>query len=509
MTTLAIALALLLAVTAVVPTGPAPPALHLRAAPGRSIEPLRPVAVPGRASPVDARHLAGGAQGRLLVTTTDPLAMPNDGLRLNATPFSEPPLGPDASFQASVEETIGAYDAVFGLFTNTGTAPIPFFSVFSNTTDANVHLAYWPTATTAPGSTYDFELAQANGTVWELKVNHAIFGGNASAGEFDFGAARSTWLPGLSFSEIALYASTTSAPMTLSTSLAFAVLEPAGWYLPTEAQETFSPAGGPAWGIEGRLQHPTLAPGELVSGTSLAPVPNGTVLWTGGRVPVNVALGLPTEAQGLSAVAVSVAVTTTSGAPVPGATVFLSDEYDGNFTPASALTGPGASVSVAFSTPNVTANVSDLLSAVVTTFGYEGFTGLALSLFPAVHVVVRSLSGAPTVGPAGSIALTFATATTSGAPLPSVYLAFGTTGGTLSPEFGLTGSDATLTTTLTAPNTTGYLTVRAVVGSGGEWGDASVNITVRPATPPLLSAAEIEAAVGVVLAALVVAFVVV
>jgi hypothetical protein len=452
---------------------------------------------PPTVRPADPRLASAGSQVRLIVSTTDAMAMPNNGLQLNISPFIEPVLGADTSFQAAVEETIGDHDAVFGLFTNTGTAPIPFFSVFSNTTDSTEHLAYWPTATTAPGSTYDFELVWTNGTTWQLNVNGAIFGGNATEGTFDFGVVDATWLAGLSFSEISLSSSTTSAPATLSTPLAFAVRAASGWYLPDEAQVAFSPSPSAAWGIEGRLQHPTLAPGELVSGTGIPLAVNGTELWVGGRVPVQVVVGAPAGTQGLTTIEVAVTVTTASGAPVPGATIYLSDALGGSFTPSSVLTGSNGSAAGAFSAPNVTANASDLLSAVVTTFGYDGFTDVAVEVAPAVHVIVRALSVGATVGPGGSIVLAFATDSLTGAALPNVFLTLDATSGTLSPSFGLTGSDATLRTTLSAPNTTGFVLVRAEVGSGGEWGASSVNVSVAPPAPSLLTTTDLEVGAGI------------
>src|SRR5579863_5909387 len=71
-------------------------------------------------SPPDVRapQVGSGATGRLVVETSDPAAMPNSGLRTNITAFSSPTLPADTSLQVSVTETIGAYDAVFGIFLN-------------------------------------------------------------------------------------------------------------------------------------------------------------------------------------------------------------------------------------------------------------------------------------------------------------------------------------------------------------------------------------------------------
>ncbi len=501
MTAPAIALALLLALASGAPTmapgssASAPPTDSANLIPSPATAALPPIP---SGLPI---HPQLAAQGRLIIVTSDPLAVPNDGVRFNITPFAEPPLGADSSFQAAVEETIGGYDAVFGLFENSGTAPVPFFTVFSNTTDTIVHLAYWPNASTLPGSTYDFALTRTTGTLWELDVNHQPFGGNASASQFDFGAAESTWLGGLGFSEIALYPTTSSAPTVCSVPLAFAVHQPSGWYLPVEAHATFSGAGGPAWGVEGRMQHPTLAPGMIVSGRSVSAVPNGTVLWTGGPVPLNLALTAPSDARGLSVVSASVAVTSASGAPVPGATVYFSDLLGGTFTPASALSGSSGLVPVTFATPNVSEAGADLLRATVTTFGYNGLAEASVSVSPAQHIVVRSLAPAPAVAPGAWIDLTFATEDTGGASLSGVYLSFDATGGRLSPAFGVSGADGTVTTTLHAPNVSAPVTVRAIVGGGGVWGGVSVNVTVHSFPPPLLSAIEVDLLVLGILAA--------
>ncbi|MCI4360907.1 MAG: hypothetical protein L3J91_04320, partial [Thermoplasmata archaeon] len=249
--------------------------------------------------------------------------------------------------------------------------------------------------------------------------------------------------------------------------------------------------GGAGWGIEGRLQHPTLPPGMLVSGTTLAPVPDGTVLWSGGPIAVSVALDAPAQALGLSVVGGLVTVTA-SGAPIPGATVSLHDALGSNFTSPSVVTGANGSVPFQIYTANVTAMSADTVSATVTTFGYPGGASVAITLDPAVHLAVAPVHAAPTVGPGGTLQVAFVATEPDGSPAAGVYLTFATDAGSVAPLYALTGADGSASTSFTAPNSTEGVTIRAQVSGGGEWGEASVNVTVKPPTPPLLSPLEID-----------------
>lgn len=439
----------------------------------------RPAAGPHPAHPVDPRVSSG--IGRLFVTTPDPLIVPNDGLRTNLTAFAPQAFAPFTSYQEGAEETIGGYDAVFGLFENAQTAPVPFFSVFSNTTDVTVHLAYWTAETLLTGASYDFELGRSNGTNWTLTVNGALFGGNGTEAEYDFGAVTSTWAGGVSFSEIALYTNVTTAPPTAPASLALAVHTATGWYLPTQGLATFS--GPSPWGIEGRAQHPTLAPGALVSGTSLAAVVNGTVLWSGGPVGVGVVLVTPPSAVGLTTVPVTARVTDTNGAPLPGVAVTLYD-VGGNFTPGSSLTNASGGVYYAWSTPNATANVSDPVTALVTTFGYRGLTTVAVDVSPPLHVVF-AFAGSSAVPPGGSASVTVGATDPSGHAVGGVYLSFSATGGLVAPTGGETDASGHVTVGLSTVARTGLVVLVVTAVGSGVWGSASLTLPVRaPASDP-------------------------
>lgn len=420
--------------------------------------------------------------GRLLVTTSDPAVVPNDGLRTNLTAFAPRTFDTFTSYQEGVAETIGLYDAVFGIFENYQGGPVPFFSVFSNTTDATVHLAYWSTMPLLTGASYDFALERTNGTVWTLTMNGDLFGANESAGTFDFGANESTWAGGLSFSEIALYGNMTTAPPSAPASLAIATHTATGWYLPTSGVATFS---GPApWGIEGRAQHPTLAPGAIVSGTELAAVVNGTVLWTGGRVSVAVALTTPSNVVGLSAYPVTASVSTLAGAPLPGVGVYLSDARGGNFTPTPLVTNASGAVYAIWATPNVSANASDLLTANVTTFGYAGFASGAVAVAAPLHILLR-VEGDGAVPPGGSSAITFHATDPGGHDVAGILLNFLAIGGAVAPGDGITDEQGRASVTVSTTATSGTLTVLVTVSGTGVWGSTSAVLPVRapPAVP--------------------------
>jgi hypothetical protein len=484
-------------------TGPtAPTALAAPARPEHGAEVLpRSMANPA--------FLTGG-QGRMILVTSDPATVPNEGLRTNITAFLPAQFGPDSSFQVAATEAIGTYDAVFGLFENTQFPPVPFFSVFSNTTDATIHLAYWTNETALSNVAYDFALRPLNGTVWQLTVNGALFGGNRTDATFDFGATSATWSGGISFSEIALYPSTTTAPPSFLVSLAFAVFEGLSWYLPESATVTFGGTPGSAWGVEGRIQHPTLAPGEIVSGTSIPTILNGSLLWTGGPLPVEVVVTVPSTSIGLTTIAAQVEISDPSGAPLPDVSLAWNDALGGNFTPSAGLTNLTGGQISGFSTPNVTASASDLVRAMVTTFGYVGTAGVAVLVAPATQILLRPLAGSLTVAPGGKLAIEFSAMDTNGHPEVGLTVAFVSNTGSITMPYGVTDAQATAVTQFVAPSITTTSIVTASVAGPGAWGKGAAVVAVHPPPASLWDryGTDVEAGAAIALVALLIVLVV-
>lgn len=431
-------------------------------------------------------RVAANGEGRLSVNTTDPGVVPNDGIRVNLTAFASTIVNPQTSFQAGVSETIGGFDAVFGIFENSEFPPVAFFSVFSNQTNANVRLVYWSNLTLVTGSSYDFALTHTVGTVWNLTVNGAAFGGNATAGSFDFGAVQATWSGGISFSEVALFAGQTTVPPVLTVPLAIAVHRTDGWYLPQSGATAFVGLGSPPWGVEGRLQHPTLAPGELDTGVSVPSEPNGTLLWMGGRAPVRVGLTVPSlTTVGTEATLVTLEVTDLTGAPIPGVALFLNDSLHGSYTSPALITNGTGGAETVFATPNVTTTSTDLVQASVTSLGYVGSAGIGMTLTPPSEVVVTLASGTTSVTPGGTLPLEFATHDPTGAVLSGIFLSFSVVVGaaSFSPEFGTTDASGDFSVVLTAPPAESTVTIEATVATGGSWGHRTLDITVQNAQP--------------------------
>jgi hypothetical protein len=350
--------------------------------------------------PLVAPATSGGASTRLLVTTGDALAVPNDGVETNLTAFPSATFPADSSFQTGAEEVIGSYEAVFGLFTNDKTAPTAFYSIFTNATDQPVRNLYWTGLPIVAGGAYDFRLEFTNGTTWTLTVNGVEFG-NATAAAFDFGATRSTWLGGLSYSEVAIYSATTTVPTSFVATTALAVHRPGGdWYLPISGIANYTGPSSAAYGIEGELQLSGFAPGEVVSGTSLAAVRTSEVLWNSGPVPVSVAVTVsPTTAAGLGFVNAVVSVTTPSGTPLGTVPVYVGDTLGGSATPSTVYTEENGAASTILTLANESATVGDSVRAVVTILGFVGSASTGLTVGPSVQILV-SVS-APSLRPAG------------------------------------------------------------------------------------------------------------
>ncbi len=430
----------------------------------------------------DAMAAAGG-QGRLIVNSTDPAIVPNTGLRTNITEYLAYPFSANSAFQVGAEETIGNYVAVFGIFQNDQTFPVPFFSVFSNLTDATVHLAYWSNLTLVGGASYEFELTLDRGTNWTLTLNGALFGGNASAATYDFRTTAATWRGGVSFSEVALYAGAPTTPSLLTIPLSLAVLRPAGWYLPQEAR-AYMVADQNGWGAEGRLQNGTLAPGELRTGQAIPILANGTDLWTGGPVAVSLGLGLSaTTVTGTTDLIATLSVFGSGGTPLPGVSVYLTDRAGATFAPRSVLTnGTGFGRSI-LGAPNVSAPTTDLVIATVTLFGYYGEVGVELSIVPPLQLFLNLSPALPEVFVRGSLPLTLTATDRNGSPAPGVLLLSSVLGGlaTITPfaTTDMAGRGEFLFEASTVP---GAVNVSILVVEPGYWGH--LEVAVRVSLPP-------------------------
>lgn len=467
-----------------------------------------PAVVPGpslaghRALPAAVADPLSGGQGRLFVNTTDPAVVPNRGLRTNLTAYYTLALPADSAFQVAAEEIIGNDTAVFGFFQNDETYPIAFFSVFSNVTDATLHLAYWTRLILSTGVSYDFALVAGAGTNWTLTVNGELFDDNGTQATFDFGAAQATWAGGVSFSEVSLYSTVPGTPSEVAVPLAVAVLTHGQWYLPREARTYSVLTDGTQWGVEGRSQDPLLAPGELVTGTAISNATNGTSLWTGGPVPVLVHLtvmGAVASATGHIETQVSVGATT--GGPLPQVSAWLSDAHNGSFAPAAVETdGTGEAVSL-FTTPNVTAVTDDVLTVRVTLFGYVGNATGSIEVEPAEQVTISAGPTTRSVLEGTTLNVTFVATNRSGAPTPGVLLLFSVSGGDLVfVPYTSTDGGGRAWVLLTFPPSIETVVVTAEAATPGYWGHVSLVVTTTAPPPTQWQQLSVYLIVGIAVA---------
>ncbi|HEV2166979.1 MAG TPA: hypothetical protein VGS23_08430, partial [Thermoplasmata archaeon] len=455
-------------------------------------------------SPVPAIELPArpsfGGESALTVTPHDPADFPNDGVETNITGFAPRLLGSLTSFQVGVEEVIGSYDAVFGLFQNASFGPIGFFEVFESSNDSTVHLAYGAPSATAPGVGYEFRLAETVGPVWNLTVNGAPFSVSAAAGSFDFGTASATSTSGFAFSEIAFYQGSASSvvPASLAATTALAVHEAGGWYLPHNATAGFLGGAASVWGVEGRDQVPPMAPGAVRSGTSFPAVPNGTTLWTGGPVPVDLtfALSSATTTATLPILATAT-VKDLNGTPIPSVPLAIVDSRGGTQLGNGNATNALGVAQLELLTPNVSAAGTDLVSVTSTILGYEARTSEALILTPAIEIDLLASPGDPTVVTNGTVVLTFRSES-QGAAVPYTALEFSTTlGGRLSLAYAESGTDGSVAVSFQAGPVPATVSVQALVVEPGAWGHLVVTVKVVRPSPSLWTESEPYLVVGV------------
>lgn len=474
--------------------------------------PPRPAAAPatgggpagnaGGPSPRDPAVIPSGF-GEILVGTSDPNAVPNEGILTNLSGYAVSPFPADMSFQMGAEEALGVYYAAFGLFQNSGSGPYPFFSVFNNSSGAPIYQVNMSFNPVSPGGAYDFALVHTTGTNWTLDLNGVAFDGSPRVATFDFGVTACTYLPLLSFSLRAL-ATQTVVPPAVTVPTTFGVLRPGGWYLPSTGLP--SVRGTPDWGIAGDEQDGELYPGEISFGTGVAPVANATPLWNGSAVPVELGLTAdPASTPGTGTSLLTATSTTFGGSAMGGFPLALSDQLGGNFTSQDPVSNSAGTAQVGYIAPNVSANTTDRLVLASRILGASGTASTLLTLTPAVQVLLVGAPPGP-LAPSSTERFELVAEGTSGTPLPGVVLDLYVTGeASVAPGQAVTDLQGELPVVLTAGSHTGPFTLSIIVATAGYWGHRSLTLQIQPLAPsPLARLLAYWPAVAIVLAAAVV-----
>ncbi|MCI4334706.1 MAG: hypothetical protein L3K04_03650 [Thermoplasmata archaeon] len=446
--------------------------------------PNHPAASPGQ----ELRPRLGGGSAELLVYANDTAIAPATGVEANLTAFTPAALPPASSFQVSVAAVLGGVEVVFGIFQNTGNAPTAFLASFSNRTDQYLSLSYWRNLTLVDGTPYGFNLEHGSGTNWTLTIGGALFDGSRSNATIDCGVSSLQWVHGLSFSETVAFGGNRFVPPAVVASLAFATEQGSGWYLPRLGVANQSGFGSGPWGIQGRVQHPTLAPGELVSGPSIAPVANGTPLWRSGPVPVDLRLQVsPTGPLAFGTVSVNASLTDPNGTPLPSVPLQFSDSNGSMFFPAGEQTDANGTALAAFPAPNASAPATDTVSAVVELLGFLGNAQSSITTSPAQELLVSPVNAPGRIVPGATVQLTFEVRTVDSHPASGVAVLFTLSGpGAVDPTAAATASDGTVAFTISSYGELAVLQVTVRVQQPGFWGHDQVGVRVAPDPPTLL-----------------------
>ncbi|HEV2448865.1 MAG TPA: hypothetical protein VGU43_00435 [Thermoplasmata archaeon] len=443
---------------------------------------LRPVTVSEGLRP----ELRGGTAEQIVYPNDSALA-PATGVETNITQFTPISMPPLSSFQVSLAVVLGTVEVVFGIFQNTGHAPTAFRAEFSNRTDNYTSLAYWTNFTLQVDSSYGFALMHGGGTNWTLSIDGQPFGGSAANATTDCGVSAITWDRGVSFSVNVAYGPSTYVPATVGVPLAFATFRAGSWYLPQLGQATEIGSAGSPWGIQGRAQHATLAPGELASGPLIAPVANNTTLWTGGPVPIDVALQLSAAtAPAFAAVGVTAVVTDGPGAPLPSVPLGFFDSNASTFFPAETLTNASGGAISAFTAPNASAASTDTVHVVVEILGYQGSAVGTVQITPAVELLLSPGSVPSRINPGATASVTFFVRTMGGAPVAGVAVLFTLSGpGAVEPVAAASDSGGAIPVSVVSDGQRAPLEVLAKVAQPGYWGHGSARLDVATAPPTL------------------------
>lgn len=463
----ALALAVLLA-------GPALPELPGGAtAPGPIGPPLHPLdrsAVP-LVGPL-APHLAAAAGGEstIYVTTSDPNASGEAGVETNITEFPGHTLPTGDALQLAVEETIGRHDALLGIFETGATRPTPFFEVFNASTDAVERLDYATSTYLPSGSGALIALALTSSTTWTASLNGGPLGPPAND-SFDFGPGANRSIGGPTFSAVAFGLVDEVLPSNVTTTLAFAVDRPGGWYLPERANASYVGSASQAFGVAGTDQVPTLGPGELVVGRQVPSLANASSLWSGGPVPIDLALSVPLGPIYGSGLAPFEAVASEAGRPLPALPLAASDALGGAIDEPFGATGSNGSATATLRAANVSVRSTDRLTVRSTLFGLPGEVNASFEIEPAPEVLLAPSSAHLTLPYRGSSTLTLTARFVGGAPAGSLLLLVTSDGPiSVAPDPVLSGTDGVAVVTIVSTGGSGSFPITVNVTSPGYWG---------------------------------------
>lgn len=433
---------------------------------------------------VSPRPTLAGGSGELLVTPTDPGIVPATGVEANFTAYDPVPLPSNSSFQVSVSVVLGAYVAVFGIFETNLLAPTAFLAVFANGTARTLALRYWPQLGLTPGEEYGFAIRTGSGTNWTLTVNGALFGGSSSAATFDYRLTELRWARAPSFSEEIEFTASSFIPPTVSIPLSMAFLQGRVWILPNRAILNSSPTPGGMWGIEGRTQNQTLAPGELENGPGLGLPKNGTPLWTGGPVPVRLTLSLtPSSASAFFPVVARAKLTDGNGSPLADVPIQFSDAWGSPFSAPISFTAMDGSAQASLLAPN--SSVPDTVTASSAILGFVGMASAPLNSTQATQLQVAAIYPPGPYREGSQFGLTFRVTNLSGGPVDRILLRFAAGGGgQVSPPSAVTGADGMASTVVSLPSLVGTIEVIATVQAVGFWGHDTASVSVEPANQP-------------------------
>ncbi len=490
-----VAALLLVGTAAAQPAAPAGPAVATGLA-------HRTLPLPAARAPGPRLLPAGPSTGQveLRADAHDPISVPNEGAEMNVTGFSPPTLPANSTFQVSLIDVIGPYQAVFGIFMNSTSAPIAFYALYGNLTDKLDRLVYWSNLPLYPGQGYLFAVTHVTSGLWQFTLNGVPFDDSIPESTVNLNATASTWSTGLSYAVSTVTASTFT-PATVVATVALATLRPSGWYLPRVAVATTVGSLGTSWGIEGNLQHPSLPPGEVVTGPAIAPIATGAELWNGSAQPIVVAITLASAtvpANGL--VGLSVTATRPTGEPVPGAYLQLLDSAGSSFEPSTVETGPGGNASAVLLAPNASAEISDTVTARSSLLGFYGSGSARLNITAVVHVLLVA-PGEVTVAPSATVGIDFRSTDATGRALGGIPLALSVNASALvAPPTAVTDASGLLSARVQAPSTPTTLLLLANVVGAGYWGGAQVVIHVVPPTPPWIDRAGPYLAYGAIAA---------
>lgn len=463
----------------------------------------------GPLDPREADRSDLGGSALYAVQTNDSSAVPTWGIALQVRSLVLPPPTPQDIFQINVELSLGGVDVLVGLFSNETLPITPFWAIYNRTNDLLIGIEFDPNLPIQNGVVYTMAAQGAyygTGILWSFTVDGTPLGTTST-----FEVSNSTADPTVGsyllvrWDEALFVPASTDIPCILATDVN------GTWRVPRPAVVIYDGPPGLDWGLQGRAGNSSLAPGELITGSSVGVPANGSMLWSAGTAPLSLTAvitgGLARDGDAVGRQPLTLKATVAGDLDLAGLPLNWTDRTGTGIFTSGSTSLDGQDEAVDSYTPAISTTPQTVtLSVAPGVFGWTGSANLSVVVDPATLVDLQ-VTCQPSYVPSGESGTVDVRVTAlNGSPLGGVVVDLNVTpnhGGLDDPK-GSTDAQGVAMIAFDSPPLVGRERVLnetfvAVVLSPGFLGNGSGGLVVGPPLPPPTRFPAVSLADGVAL----------